>query len=114
LAINYFNNLLSFQNWIPKEEAMPQVSVYLSTIIYILVALTKLVGTLALGLGIGWLALDVFRKGQHSWQFQVAFFLGLIALLVAFLLYSHLGLGGFGIGMGLAILLWGLPKTRRK
>jgi putative flippase GtrA len=86
----------------------------MSTVIYILVALIKLAGTLVLGLGIGWIALDVFRKGQQPWQFQVAFLLGIIVLLVAFLLYSHLGLGGFSIGMGAAILIWGGSKTKRK
>jgi len=86
---------------------------YLSTGIYILVALTKLAGTLVFGLGIGWLTLEVFTKGQQPWQLQVAFFLGIIALLIAFLLYSHLGLGGFCIGAGAAIIKWGIPKAEK-
>ena len=80
---------------------------YLNYAVYILVALVKFAGMLFLGLTFGWLTLDVFRKGQHAWQLQVAFFLGVIALLVALLLYSHLGLGGFGIGVGFAMLRWG-------
>lgn len=93
---------------------MSQISGYLSVITYVLVALVKLAGTLLFGLGIGWLALDIFRKDQHPWQLQVAFFLGIIALLVAFLLYSHLGLGGFCIGAGAAIVKWGFPKSEAK
>ena len=90
---------------------MSQVIYYFQLILYILVSLTKLAGTLLFGLGMGWFALDIFRNNQHPWQFQVAFFLGIIALVIAFLLYSHLGLGGFCIGVGVAIIKWGFPKT---
>ena len=85
---------------------MSQIMPYLNYGVYILVALVKFAGMLFLGLTLGWLTLDVFRKGQHPWQLQVAFFLGIIALLVAFLLESHLGLGGFGIGVGVAMFRW--------
>jgi len=90
---------------------MSQVLGYLNVVIYILVGLTKLAGTLLLGLGLGRLALDIFRQNQHPWQVQVAFFLGIIALLIAFLLNSHLSLGGFCIGAGAAIIKWGFPKA---
>ena len=86
---------------------MSQFLPYLNYGVYILVALVKFAGMTFLGLTLGWLTLDVFRKGQHAWQLQVAFFLGFIALLIALLLYSHLGLGGFGIGVGVAMLRWG-------
>ena len=85
---------------------MSQIMPYLDYIVYVLVALAKFAGMLLLGLTLGWLTLDVFRKGQHPWQLQVSFFLGIIALLVAFLLESHLGLGGFGIGVGVAMFRW--------
>jgi len=85
---------------------MSQILPYLNYGVYILVALAKFAGTLFLGMTLGWLILDVFRKDQHAWQLQVAFFLGFIALLIALLLYSHLGLGGFGIGVGVAMLRW--------
>jgi hypothetical protein len=85
----------------------------LNVVIYILVALTKLAGTLLFGLGMGWLALDIFRKNQHAWQVQIAFFLGIIALLIALLIYSPLGLGGFCIGAGAAIIKWGFPKAEK-
>jgi len=86
---------------------MSQILPYLDYGVYILVALVKLAGMLFLGLTFGWLTLDVFRKGQHAWQLQVAFFLGIISLLVTLLLTSHLGLGGFGIGVGVAMIRWG-------
>ena len=90
---------------------MSQFLSYLNIVIYILVALTKLAGTLLFGLGVGWLTLDIFRKNQHAWQVQIAFFLGIIALLIAFLFYSPLSLGGFCIGVGAAIIKWGFPKA---
>ena len=92
---------------------MSQFLNLLNVVIYILVGLIKLAGTLLLGLGIGWFALDIFRQNQHPWQFQIAFFLGIIVLLIAFLLYSPLGLGGFCIGAGIAIIKWGFPKAEK-
>jgi len=90
---------------------MSLVFTILNQIIYILVALIKLAGTLLFGLSMGWLLLDIFRGNQKTWQVQIAFFLGIIALLIAFLLYSHLGLGGFCIGVGVAFIKWGFPKA---
>ena len=83
---------------------MNQVLQYFNLVVYILVALIKLGGTLLLGLGLGRLALEVCGKDQRTWQVQIAFFLGIIALLIGFLLYSPLGLGGFSIGMGITII----------
>ena len=97
---------------------MVQIMPYLDYIVYVLVALVKFAGMLLLGLTFGWLTLDVFRKDQHPWQLQIAFFLGIIVLLVAFLLESHLGLGSFGIGVGVAMFRWAgwgrsdKPKTK--
>jgi hypothetical protein len=92
---------------------MSQVLSYLHVVIYILVALIKLAGTLLFGLSIGWLILDLFRRDQKNWQVQIAFFLGIIALMIAFLLYSHLSLGGFCIGVGVAFVKWGFPKAEK-
>ena len=93
---------------------MSQVFPFLNYIVYILVGLIKLAGTLLFGFGMGWLTLEVFKNDPKPWQVQIAFFLGIIALLIALLLYSHLGLGGFCIGMGVAIIMWGIPKPEKK
>jgi hypothetical protein len=86
---------------------MNQIMPIIDFVIYILVALIKLAGMLIIGLTLGWLTLEVFQKGQFTWQLQVAFYLGFIGLLVALLLYSHLGLGALGVGVGVAMLRWG-------
>jgi hypothetical protein len=108
-----FFSKLNFEQLILKEEDMSQVMGFIQIVVYILVGLSKFAGTLLIGLGIGWFAVDILRQNQHPWQFQIAFFLGIIALLIAFLLYSHLGLGGFCIGMGVAIIKWGFPKAEK-
>jgi hypothetical protein len=41
----------------------------------------------------------------------MAFFLGLAGLVIAMVVYLAAGaLGAFGIGLGVAILIWGMPK----
>jgi NhaP-type Na+/H+ and K+/H+ antiporter len=69
---------------------------------------------LVLGLGIGWLALDMLKKIE-VWQGQVAIFLGLAGLIIAMTVYTGWGaLGAFAIGVGVAILMWGMPKKEKK
>ena len=92
---------------------MNQFLPYFNLVVYILVALLKLAGTLLLGVGLGRLILDICGKDQRPWQVQIAFSLGIITLLIAFLFYSPLGLGGLSIGMGIAMVGLGIPKTEK-
>jgi len=74
----------------------------------------RFAGMLIVGLGIGWLALDLLKKIQ-VWQGQVAVFLGLAGLVIAMTVFTGWGaLGAFCIGVGGAILLWGMPKKEKK
>ena len=74
----------------------------------------RFVGMAILGLGIGWLALDLLKKIQ-VWQGQVAIFLGLAGLIIAMVVFTGFGaLGAFCIGVGVAIFLWGMPKKEKK
>jgi len=83
-------------------------------IIILLGQLLRLLGMAILGLGIGWLALDLFKKIQ-IWQGQVAIFLGLAGLIIAVTVFTSAGaLGAFAIGVGVAIFLWGMPKKEKK
>jgi NhaP-type Na+/H+ and K+/H+ antiporter len=76
--------------------------------------LLRFLGLAVLGLGIGWLALDLLKKIQ-VWQGQVAIFLGLAGLIIAMTVFTGWGaLGAFAIGVGVAILMWGLPKKEKK
>ena len=83
-------------------------------IIILLGQLFRFVGMAILGLGIGWLALDLLKKIQ-VWQGQVAVFLGLAGLIIAMTVFTGAGaLGAFAIGVGVAIFLWGMPKKEKK
>jgi hypothetical protein len=73
----------------------------------------RFVGMAVLGLGIGWLVLDLLKKIQ-VWQGQVAIFLGLAGLIIAMTVFTGWGaLGAFAIGIGVAILLYGMPKKEK-
>ncbi len=84
---------------------------------YILILLSQLIrilGMAVLGLGLGWLVLDLLKKLQ-VWQAQVAIFLGLAGLIIAMAVFTGWGAqGAFAIGIGVAILLWGMPKKEKK
>jgi NhaP-type Na+/H+ or K+/H+ antiporter len=83
-------------------------------IIILFSQLLRFLGMLVLGLGIGWLALDMLKKIE-VWQGQVAIFLGLAGLIIAMTVYTGWGaLGAFAIGVGVAILMWGMPKKEKK
>jgi hypothetical protein len=82
-------------------------------IINLLASILRLLGMAALGVGIGWLALDLLRKSQ-AWPLQMAFFLGLAGLVIAMVVFLAPGaLGGFGIGIAVAIFVWGMPKKKK-
>lgn len=77
-------------------------------------ALIRLIGMVLFGLGTGWVILEFLRKAEQAWQVQIAVFLGFVGLgigMVRFL--APAALGGFGIGLGVAIFLWGLPKKEK-
>jgi hypothetical protein len=83
-------------------------------IVDILASFVRMLGLAVFGLGFAWLALDLLKKTQ-LWQVQIAVFLGLAGLLIAVAVFTGWGaLGGFAIGAGAAILVWGLPKKEKK
>ena len=83
-------------------------------IIDMLAALLRLLGVAALGVGIGYLAVDLLHKAQ-GWQMQAVGFLGLAGLVIAMVVFLAPGaLGAFGIGLGVAIFMWGMPKKAER
>jgi len=89
--------------------------VWLQITIDILGALIRLIGMVLLGLGAGWLTLEFLRKAQQAWQLQIAVYLGFVGLLIAMARFSSpAAVGGFGIGIGIAIFAWGMPKAKPK
>jgi small-conductance mechanosensitive channel len=90
---------------------MPQI-VY--DIIDILASLIRFLGMAVFGLGMGWLALDLLKKSE-LWQVQIAVFLGLAGLVIALSVFSGwAAVGAVAAGIGVAIVLWGLPKKEKK
>ena len=74
----------------------------------------RFVGMAILGLGIGWLALDLLKKIQ-VWQGQIAVFFGLAGLIIAMTVFTGWGaMGAFSISVGAAIIMWGMPKKGKK
>jgi hypothetical protein len=74
----------------------------------------RLLGMAGLGLGMGWLVLEFLHRGVSAWQLQIALFLGVAGLVIAmvkFLFFNApAALGLFGLGLVVALLLWGIPK----
>jgi hypothetical protein len=83
-------------------------------IINIIAALLRLLGVAALGVGIGYLVVDLFHKAQE-WLMQAVLFLGLAGLVIAMAIFLAPGaLGAFGLGFGAAIFVWGMPKKKKE
>jgi len=83
-------------------------------ILILISELFRFIGMAILGLGVGWLVVDLFKKIQE-WQGQIALFLGLAGLIIAMTVFTGWGaLGAFSTGVGVAILLWGMPKKEKE
>ncbi len=91
---------------------MDAVSVINTILIYLSQAL-RIIGLAALGVGLGWLALDLLKKTE-LWQMQAIIFLGMLGLVIAMVVFTGWGaVGGFGIGLAVAIFLWGMPRKAK-
>ena len=90
---------------------MPQIVI---DIINLIASLVRLLGMAALGVAIGYLAVDMLRKAQ-TWPLQAALFLGLAGLVIAMVVFlAPAALGGFGLGFGAAIFIWAMPKKQKE
>ena len=83
-------------------------------IVNMFAAFIRMVGMAALGVGLGYLAVDLLRKVE-GWPMQAIGFLGLAGLVIAMVVFLAPGaLGGFAIGLGVAIFIWGIPKKKKE
>jgi len=90
---------------------MPQI---IFDIINLIAALIRLLGVAALGVAIGYLAVDLLHKAL-TWPLQMALFLGLAGLVIAMVVFlAPAALGGFGLGFAAAIFIWGMPRKKKE
>jgi hypothetical protein len=90
---------------------MPSI---LYEIVDLFASIIRFLGLAVFGLGFGWLALDLLKKSS-LWQVQIAVFLGLAGLVIAMTVFTAWGaLGAVTAGIGVAIIIWGLPKKGKK
>ena len=83
-------------------------------IIDLLASILRLLGLAVFGVGFGWLGLDLLKKSS-LWMVQVAVYLGLAGLMIALTVFTAWGaVGAFAAGVGVAILLWGLPRKPKE
>jgi hypothetical protein len=87
----------------------------LQLVLDILAALFRVLGMLLFGLAAGWGFIEFLRKGQQAWELQIAVFLGFVGLAIAMARFlSPAALGGFGVGTGVAVFLWGMQRAKAK
>jgi NhaP-type Na+/H+ or K+/H+ antiporter len=93
------------------QTVIPQV---LYEIITLIAELIRLIGMALVGVGIGYLAVDVLHKAE-GWPMKAVGFLGLAGLVIAMAAFLTSGaLGAFGIGLGVAVFVWGMPKKKKE
>jgi hypothetical protein len=76
----------------------------------------RFLGALVFGVGAGWLTIRIVKQEGAAWQLLVAVYLGLLA---SFVLLGHWVAGGatmgsYGLGVGAAVLIWGLIQPKAK
>lgn len=82
-------------------------------ILDLIASLVRFVGMAVVGLALGWLGLDLIRKSS-AWQAQVTVYLGLLGIVIALTCFTAWGaLGAFCLGLGAALLIWGLPRKEK-
>ena len=93
------------------STVIPQV---IYEIISLIAEFIRLLGMAAVGLGVGYLAVDLLRKVE-GWPMQAVAFLGLAGVVIAMVVFLTSGaLGAFGIGLGVAVFIWGMPKKKKE
>ena len=82
-------------------------------ILDLIASLVRFAGMAVAGLALGWLGLDIIRRSD-AWQAQVIVYLGLLGIVIALTCFTAWGaLGAFCLGLGAALLIWGLPRKEK-
>lgn len=82
-------------------------------IINLFASIIRFIGLGLLGVGIGWLGVDLIKNAK-DWPLQAVVFTVLAGLLIGLVVFLDWGaLGAFAIGVGVAIIVWGIPKKKK-
>ena len=81
--------------------------------IVLLSLILRFVGLLIFGLGSGWFTLHAFRQPDKNSYLQIWVYLGFLGFTAYLTTQLTAGaLGGYVLGAGLALILWGLRPVR--
>jgi Na+-driven multidrug efflux pump len=87
-------------------------------ILELLGSFLRVFGSLVFGVGIGWLVLKIVKDAGKSWQLVTATMLGLLGTFLVLAGWAPQGspatTGAFSLGVGAAILIWGLAIKPKK
>ena len=73
----------------------------------------RFLGLLLMGLGAGWLVVSALKNEFLTWQTRIAVVLAFAATFAMGVRFLSSGaLGGFALGAGVGLLLWGLRKDK--
>jgi hypothetical protein len=94
-------------------KVLTEITMDIYDLMELLGIILRVIGASTFGLGAGWLATQAV-KGKE-WQLAVATVLGLLAafVLIGRWIPSPGTLGGFGLGVGAALLFWGIGRSDR-
>ena len=75
----------------------------------------RFVGLLVFGVAAGWFTVYAFRELAESWQLKIAVFLGFLTFSAALVRFESAGAeGGYALGAGAALLIWGLRQGNKE
>jgi hypothetical protein len=94
-------------------KVLSEITMDIYDLMELLGIILRAIGASTFGLGVGWLATQAV-KGK-GWELAVATVLGLLAafVLIGRWIPSPGTLGGFGLGVGAALLFWGIGRSDR-
>lgn len=82
-------------------------------IIDLFTSILRFLGMGVFSIAIGWLTIDLLKKAK-DWPLQAIVFTVLAGLTIAMTVFLPWGaLGAFGIGTGVAIIIWGIPRKKK-
>jgi hypothetical protein len=95
-------------------KVLSDISMDIYDLMELLGIILRALGAAAFGLGVGWYAVQSLRV--KSWELKVATILGLLAAFILMVRWdaSPGTLGGYALGVGSGMLIWGVGRLTPK